>query len=373
MEQKLQDLLYTAANPSTAVTRWKEETAGKVVGCLPIYVPEEIIHSAGALPVGLWGGRTGIEKANAHLQGFACSLVRAVLEYGLKGTYRQVDGFVFPSTCDHIQNMSDIWAKVFPQQPKFDLVYPANRKSRAARGYLMDLYKDFQSWLEKLTGKKITPEKLGRSIGIYNKHRQLMLKLRELRAKRPGSITGGEMAGLVKASLFLPKEEFNVRLEQLLPWLEKREITAVPRAKLVLTGIMAEPEELLDIMEELGACVVADDLALGARIHRVEVSETGRPLEALVERHLRLGPCSTLFDPEKKRGRYLQQLAEAAGAQGVVFINMKFCEVEEFDYPVIKQELEQVGMHLLFLEIEQQVSSLGQLRTRLQAFVEMLA
>ncbi|MBS4022338.1 MAG: 2-hydroxyacyl-CoA dehydratase [Dethiobacter sp.] len=372
MEQYLDYFLDAAANPVKEINRWKEEQKGSVIGCLPIYIPEEIIDAAGALPVYLWGGKTEIDRANAHLQGFACSIVRAVLEYEFKGTYDMVDGFVFPSTCDHIQNTSDIWAKAFSHRPKFDLVYPANRQSNYAEQYLTELYREFISWLEVLTGSKADDDALLESIKKYNLHRRLMSELSEIRAKSPQSLTGREMSGLVKASLFLPKDEYNSRLIELLPWLWERRIREKPKTRLVLTGILAE-QEIIDIIEELGGCIVADDLARGARLHRNQVDESIEPLAALARRHLSLGPCSTLFDPGKGRGPYLESLCRETEADAVIFINMKFCEPEEFDYPVIKTDLEKAGIPLLFIEVEQQMTSYGQLRTRLQAFMEMLA
>lgn len=372
MESILQNLLEVAASPAKEVTRWQQMTGGKVVGWLPIYVPEEIIHAAGALPVSLWGGSTEIARADAHLQGFACSVVRAVLEYGLKGTYSMVDGFIFPSTCDHIQNTADIWAGLFPHRPKFDLVYPANRQSQAARGYLEHLLAGLVQWLEELTGQKVTEDKLRGSIRIYNQYRALIAELYSLRSRRPESLSGPEMGQIIKASFFLEKAEFNRRLSELLPWLEKRKVRPAPRVRLVVTGIMAEPVEVLAILDELGGAVVAADLALGARILRAPVKEELPPLAALADRHLRLGPCSTLYDCRKGRGAHLQQLVAEHAADGVLFLNMKFCELEEFDYPVLKAELEEAGIPLLFLEVEQQMSALGQVRTRLQAFLEVL-
>jgi bcr-type benzoyl-CoA reductase subunit C len=373
MEDKWQDLLAVAKKPGDTIKNWKDKTKGKVIGTLPIYVPEEIIHAAGALPVGLWGGDTEIELANAHLQGFACSIVRAVLEYSVKGTYDIVDGFVFPSTCDHMQNTSGIWRVNFPAKPKFDLVYPANKYSKAAPFYLLKLYNNFLKWVEEITASKSTEDKIRASIRIYNRHRELMGQLRTIRANHPQSMTGKEMASLVKAALFLPKEEYNSRLEELLPWLQRRKVKQKPKSRLVITGIMAEPDAIFEIIEELGGTVVADDLALGARLHRECVDEGQKPMEGLVGRHLSLGPCATIFDPEKKRGLLLENLCKETAADGVVFINMKFCEVEEFDYPIIKNQLEQAGIPLLFIEVEQQMSSFGQIRTRMQAFLEILA
>lgn len=373
MESVWQSLLDVARNPAPAVTGWKQRTGGKVVGWLPIYVPEELIHAAGALPVSLWGGRTEITRADAHLQGFACSVVRAVLEYGMKGTYNTVDGFIFPSTCDHIQNTADIWAAIFPDRPKFDLVYPANRQSQAASVYLERLFAGLEQWLEELTGQDVNEEKLRESISIYNRYRALMADLYNLRSRRPESLSGPEMGQIVKAALFLEKSEFNTRLAELLPWLECRVVRTTPKVRLVATGIMAEPQEILGLLDELGGAIVADDLALGARILRAPVNEALPPLKGLADRHLRLGPCSTLYDCQKGRGAHVQRLVAEHAADGVLFLGMKFCEAEEFDYPVLKAELEAAGIPLLLLEVEQQMSAVGQVRTRLQAFLEVLA
>lgn len=372
MDQHLNYLREAAQNPAQAIMSWKEERGGKVIGCLPIYIPEEIIDAAGALPVYLWGGKTEIDRANAHIQGFACSVVRAVLEYEYKGTYSMVDGFVFPSTCDHIQNTSEIWGKAFPHRLKFDLVYPANRQSEHAKIYLEQIYRQFALWLEELTGNRVDDEALRSSVRKYNRYRELMSELYALRAKSPESITGVEVENIVKAALFLSKDEFNRRLEALLPWLLQRNIRKKPKLRLVLTGILAG-EEIIELIEDLGGCIVADDLALGSRLHRIRADDRMEPLDALVGRHLALGPCSTLYDPNKSRGPFLERLCRETEADAVIFINMKFCEAEEFDYPVLLTDLEKAGIPLLFIEVEQQMSSLGQLRTRLQAFMEMLA
>lgn len=372
MESVLHNLLAVARNPAPAVSGWKQRTGGKAVGWLPIYVPEELIHAAAALPVSLWGGRTEIARADAHLQGFACSVVRAVLEYGLKGSYNMVDGFIFPSTCDHIQNTSDIWSAVFPGRPKFDMVYPANRQSGASAEYLEQLFSALRDWLTELTGCEISDAKLRESGKVYNRYRALCAALYELRSRRPESMSSEEFSLIIKAALFMEKGEFNRQLEELLPWLEKRTVRPKPAVRLVATGIMAEPPEILAIIDELGGAVVADDLALGARILRAPLNESLPPLAALADRHLRLGPCSTLYDCRKERGAHLLGLAARHNADGVLFLGMKFCEAEEFDYPVLKAELEAAGLPLLLLEVEQQMSAFGQVRTRLQAFLEIL-
>jgi len=372
MDKTLELLQEVAANPGIGISEWQKRTAAPVIGWLPIYVPLEVIHAAGALPVALWGGPDEPSAAAEHLQSFSCSIVRAATSYAQKGTYDLLDGVIFPSTCDHVQNTSDIWKKAFPSLNLFDLVYPVNRKNQGAASYLLAEYMALKDWLEGITGSEMEDAEVNRSIETYNRQRKLLDDLRKLKAVRPQALKETETAAIVKAGLFLPAEEYNQALTDLLPWLLNRTARPEPKFKVLLTGIMPEPWAVLEILEELGGAVVADDLALGARLSRTPVPKRPDPWAALINQHLNRDPCSTLFDPEKRRGRYLVKLARETGAQGVIFWNTKFCEAEEFDYPFLKEDLDTAGIPLLQLETEQQDTALGQVRTRLQTFAELL-
>jgi len=372
MDKTLELLREVAANPGLGIGEWQKRTGAPVIGWLPIYVPLEIIHAAGALPVALWGGPDEPSAAAEHLQSFSCSIVRAATSYAQKGTYDLLDGVIFPSTCDHIQNTSDIWKKAFPAVKLFDLVYPVNRENPGAASYLRAEFMALKDWLEGISGSELEDTELCRSIEVYNHQRRLLADLRRLRAARPQALKETEAAAIVKAGLFLPAEEYNQALEAILPWLENRIARPEPKFKVVVTGIMPEPWAVLEVLEELGGAVVADDLALGTRLNRTTVPERPDPWAALVTQHLNRGPCSTLLDPAKGRGRHLVKLVQETGAHGVIFWNTKFCEAEEFDYPFLKEDLDAAGIPLLQLETEQQDTALGQVRTRLQTFAELL-
>lgn len=376
IKQQLDDV---CRNPGLAVRRWKEQGGGLAVGWTPYYVPRELIWALDMLPVGMWGGPVEIAGAHAHLQSFSCSLVRGILELGLRGTYRILDGVIFPSSCDHLQSLSDIWKKVFVNQRQADLVYPVNRHHPGALAYLQRALSDLTSTLCQWSERTLEAENLHRAIIDYNYNRELLRSLSQERAKHPGCLSPQVMAHAVKAGLFLPVNEHNRLLEVLLDEIKSSPLPLrpPPKARLLLTGIMAEPEAILSIIEELGATVVADNLALGARQYRQDVAlPPGGNLDdlflALAGKFLRQDHCSTLFDPAKSRGEFYRQLAQATGANGIVVINMKFCEIEEFDYPYIREDLDQADIPHLWIEIEQQMGSLAQIRTRLQAFIEML-
>ncbi|MBC7342372.1 MAG: 2-hydroxyacyl-CoA dehydratase [Clostridia bacterium] len=379
LTEVMQQLEDACRYPKLAVQKWKEQTGGLAIGWTPYYMPRELISALGMLPVGMWGGQTAIAEAHTHLQSFSCSLVRGILELGLKGTYRILDGVVFPSSCDHLQSLSDIWKKVFPNQCQADLVYPMNRRHPSALAYLKRTLCELADTLSLWSGRPLESEKLRQTIIDYNRNRELMRSLSWIRAQNPGRLRPLTMAHALKAGLFLPVDEHNRLLEALLAEvkLNPRRSEPTTKARLLLTGIMAEPESILEIIEQLGATVVADNLALGGRQYRHDVVlPPGEDLDdlmlALAQMYLSLDYCSTLFDPAKSRGEYYRQLFQETGATGIVVINMKFCEMEEFDYPYIKEDLEEWGIPHLWIEIEQQMGSLAQIRTRLQAFIEML-
>ncbi|MGW8320866.1 MAG: 2-hydroxyacyl-CoA dehydratase, partial [Thermodesulfobacteriota bacterium] len=131
----LRQIEEAVQNPLKTIARWKARSGGKVVGCLacmPPFAPEELIHAAGMLPVGLWGAEIPVRLADAKLQSFACSVARTSLEMGLNEALSVCDGFLFPSTCDAFQNLSEFW-KATTQKPCFKVTFPKQASGEAAR------------------------------------------------------------------------------------------------------------------------------------------------------------------------------------------------------------------------------------------------
>lgn len=144
------------------------------------------------------------------------------------------------------------------------------------------------------------------------------------------------------------------------------------RQKVILTGITAEPDEFLQILKDFGIAVVADDLAQESRQFRVDVpTEGGEPLYRLAKQWQDMYGCSLATDRSKGRIQMLVDMAKETNADAVIYCQMKFCDPEEFDYPLIYNKLEEEGIRNLMVEIDQQASSFEQIRTRIQSFVEM--
>jgi benzoyl-CoA reductase/2-hydroxyglutaryl-CoA dehydratase subunit BcrC/BadD/HgdB len=134
---------------------------------------------------------------------------------------------------------------------------------------------------------------------------------------------------------------------------------------------MAEPEALLDLFVENNIAFVGDDLAQESRQFRTPGPSEGPAIQRLAQRIIDMQGGCLLFDCGRSKGEFLAKLIEESKAQALVVCMMKFCDPEGMDYPRYRAELEDKGVKMLYLEIEQQMESVEALRTRIQSFVEM--
>lgn len=372
LEKILGQFEYAAHHPNRMVDEWKNETGGKAVGWLPIHGPEEVIHAAGMLPVGLWGGNVSINKAGEFLQAFCCSIMKAVMELALNGAYRKLDAIVSPNTCDTMRCIPLMLDYALPHPPVIGLALPDNRKIEAGIIYTANEYKKIADELIKVGGRKVTDDLLKESIKVYNAHRQTMMEFFDVAIDHLDVITPYMRHMVIKSSFFMPKEKHTVWVKELIDELNKLPVHEFKGTKVVVTGIMEEPYELLKIMEDFNIAIVSDDLAQGSRQFRTQIPDGDDPFIQLASKFAVFEGCSCVADPLKLRGSMLADLVKEKDADGVLVLMMKFCDPEEYDYPFIKQDLEEAGVPHVYIESEQQMESLEQARTRLQAFSEMI-
>lgn len=368
-------------DPLKLIVRWKERTGRKVIGflaCMPPFAPEELVHAAGMLPVGLWGAEIPVRRADAKLQSFACSVARTSLEMGLNEALSVCDGFLFPSTCDAFQNLSEVW-KTTTKKPCFKVTFPKQTVRKAARSYLAREFELLKTALEGFAGVSIDDSRLGESVRLYNENRRLMRALDQIRARNPGFLSARQMTEIVQASSFLPREEHSFLLRALVESSSHQSLEGSadrPRGqepvRVFLTGIMARPVAVPDALEKFGVWVVGDDLGLGSLYYSLEIPERGSPQGDLVEGYLRYPACSTLYPSSPGRAAELIKRVRETGAEGVLILATKFCEPEFFDHPQLKEDLEAAGVPSVLLETELGTTTLGSVRTRVEAFVETL-
>jgi len=232
----------------------------------------------------------------------------------------------------------------------------------------VDEIRRFRQSFETYLGRRIEDERIRASIRLYNKTRGLLRRI----AAQTEKLGCREKYEILKAALLMPKEEFNPLAEELLRLLEKRPEVAQQRIPIVVSGILWEPPEVLDLFDTLGAAIVADDFTTGTRYFAADVSESGDPIEALAEYHLNRIPFSCYHYAGNARADFLKEQVRRTSAKGVVFLDIKFCDPEDYDFPDQAAALKKIGVQSIHLESEYQTTSLAQIRTRLEAFLEMV-
>jgi len=360
--------------PNTAQILELKRQGKKVFGWLCTYVPEEIIHAAGALPVRITGysQEMELEDGNAYLYINNCSFSRSCLQMGLRGEYDYLDGVVGGSTCDGARRLFDLWHYYIKAPFHHVLTVPRKYTQRAHDLYYSQVM-EFKQRLEEFLGLQITDEALCQSIRVYNESRALLKSLYDLRKLSNPLITGAETMEVLNASFRMPKELFNEYLRKLLNELSTSGNTHKSRARLMLVGSVMNNPEFVESIEELGGLVVTDELCSSTRYWSDPVVLDGckDPLQAISRRYLNNFPCARMFPSDERFNRILE-LARDFRVDGVISQIIRYCVPYAHDLPLLTDRLKAQGIPTLALDVEYGTSGSGQIRTRVQAFLEML-
>src|SRR4030042_2437485 len=256
--------------------------------CAPIgffcpYVPEELIHAAGALPFRLMGTPIKMSHVQAHLPSNCCHLVKSSLESLLQGDLDFLQGVIFTQTCDSMQGLSDIWAHQRRLPIPFNLMVPTNLDSEHSRHYLKTEVERFKEFLESHSGK-ITPERLKASIQLFNRIREKLGEIYSRRRRGRTSWSSGFFAQIIRAGYLVDRARYLELLGELLNVLPEQAEEGKDLVPVYLSGNRAHSESYFSLIEEAGAMVVRDDLCSGARTLRLMVPEDIDPIEARPQR-----------------------------------------------------------------------------------------
>ncbi len=361
--------------PYEKLRQWKKANEKKMAGCSPMHFPEELIHAAGMLPVVLQETDETITTGFSYIYPFFCGITRNLIDVGVKGQLSFLDGLVYADIC--VQNRTA--ASILRQNLPSVYVDVAQLPSSFTRkGVMEDTIKELdriKANLEKLAGRNIDDTSLKQSIAAYNKNRSLLRRLHNLCQKNPRLLPYRDMQVIVQSSMLMPKEEHTQLLEKLLAEMEGMKPASVKGSRLFLSGHLCQSPkaDILDLIEGVGGIIVDDDLYTGYRYYAIDVEMNGSPIEALAKRHLEKSlPVPTRTGLPMRWEKYLVDRVKASKAQGIVVLMVKFCEPHLFYYPFIKEALTKASIPHIMVETEHEVVSLEGVRTRLQAFMEML-
>ncbi len=360
------------SNP--AVQDWKKQ-GGKAVGYFCSNTPEEIITAAGFLPFRMRGtGSTSTELSDEYFCSINCSFPRHTLNQALKGEYDFLDGLVVLNSCDHVRRIYDNW-KISPIGTPF--LYMMNFPRMSFREQV-DFHREelaiFIKKMEKHFKIEITNDHLKEAIRIHNMTRLLQRRLYELRKKKKPPITGAETLAVMVAGTAMPKFQYNELLTELLDDLKNIEGNGDYRARLMIVGSELDDPSFVKVIEDQGGLVVTDSSCFGTRLMWEDMDEdTKDPLGAIANYYVtQRPPCPRQYKTQPERIEYIRNMYKEFNVDGIILERLIFCDNWQVEAYLIDQDLKEDDIPFLHLDREYIPSAIGQLKTRVQAFIETM-
>ncbi len=354
----------------------------KIIGYLSALGPVEIMTAAGVVPFRLKGNVSeAISKGDAFMETIVCPFVRNVFDAAVKGKFSFLDGMVLPHQCDSIDRTNEVWSYNL-NLPYWHYLNLPHVTDNPSVEFTKELYRVFIGTLEKLTGQKITDEAIAKAVEAHNENRRLMRDLYALRKMNPPLISGAEVMKVLVAAMSLPVEESSALIKAVTKEVSKRDAkTDGKSARIMLIGDQIDDVAIIDAIESTGAHMVMDDLSIGAKMYWGDVDVTPDPVQGIAERYLRKLKIPTTFVgskdtyPEILEERYghMKQFISEFQVNGVILFIYKYCDPYGFEVPAMKSYIESTGTPVLYLEDEYSTSTLARTKTRVEAFLEMIA
>lgn len=325
---------------------WKE--AGKerrVIGYLPIYVPREIIHAAGMLPVGLFGAgdRIPVVRGDAFFQSYICHLPRTVVELAVSGRMDHFDGFIFPAICDVIRNLSGIFKLTFKEKFVRYLDFPQNFDPLVGGEFYRQELDRLCDSLTEMNGCTISPTKLNEAIELYNENRELLSNLDRIRVDTPHKMSAVDFYLLRRAGHTVTVEDHNDLLQLSIEFLSQINTEEEDKIHVIVSGAFCEqpPLGLIKTIEIAGCYIVDDDFQAGLSWFAESIpSDSDDPLGALVTSYLtNKTDSSAVYEREDLRGESLANRVRERKADGVIFCAPSFCDPALLDRPILERTL----------------------------------
>ena len=390
----------------------KTSEGKKVIGYLCSYAPEELIYAAGIIPVRIFSNEEPPSYGDSIIHSHYCAFARSILHQGLKGDFDYLDGLVWAYTCNTIRFTYEAW-EMHGSLPFTRYLYlPTIIDTPEAKDYYVGELRRLRKDLEDLTGREISDQDLGRAIEVYDTNRALLSELMELRKSDQPPLWGKEAYQVTISSMLTDKAYHNELLRNLIDQLSHRSDLPDASTRLMIVGSPVDNLVLLDVLEEnTRGIVVTDDTCTGSRYYRgaTPIASNDDPLEAIAERYLiSRAPCPQKYSPTRWtqcttcpyreipcfmvtpkprsdvpehlifeapgricRFKNLLQLANSNNVQGAIIVQQNFCDCHGLDHPHVAQLFKSINVPSFFLEVENLIP-VGQLKIRVQAFIEMI-
>lgn len=357
------------------------KSGGKVVGTYCLYVPEELIRAAGAWSVGICAGAEwAYDQVEQVLPRNTCALIKSMMGFKLGKVcpyLEEADLLIGETTCDGKKKAYEELGKL---QNLYVMELPQMKREKDVAFWRSELV-DLIAKLEELTGKKVTVESLRASIKEVNGKRRALQRIAAARAADPAPISGLDSLLAVQVAFYDDVPRFTQSMNALADELEKRVADGVGVApkgapRILITGTpMALPNwKLHEIVEKAGGIVVGEEMCTGSRYYEKLVDEDATTLDEMLDdiaaKYLDIN-CAC-FTPNTGRIDDVIRMAKDLGADGVIDYALSFCGTYQIESAGVAKAVQAADMPVLRIETDYSAEDVGQLSTRVEAFLEMV-
>jgi len=354
----------------------------KVIGYVCSFVPLEIITAAGCIPFRVRGNvYEPITTGDTLLETIVCPYYRSCFDLSVKGKYDFLSGLVIPHGCDSMVRSYSAWSYSLPYSYFHFVNIPSVCDESSFEFFNAEL-NTFRNGLGKFARKTITDDDLANAIQVHNENRDKVRALYEFRKADPPLLSGTELTRVLIVGSSLSIHEANALFDQVLTEIKGREKPLLKKGpRILIDGACLDNIELIQLVEDLGGNVVADTICNGARDYFPRTVAGRDPIDALARRYLDKINCPKTYRANKT-GTFKGDIASRFGdigtyakefnAEGAILYVYKYCDPFGFEVPARKAYYQSLQVPLLHLEDVYSAGTVGQLRTRIQAFLEMI-
>ena len=371
-------------NADNELVEKKKGDGGICLGYTCFHIPEVLLNVDRCFSTRLRAPNTGsIDIATYYMSNYTCEFARALLERAIEGGYQFLDALIGVDACSMMnRSMEHFEILRVNDKPDFFVTHcdmPFKITDYTVEGYRRQMRVHVLDRLQEVFGVDTSDSAIRKAVEEHNEVCKIISEIREMRKAKNPVITGYEFHVLNLVTYVCPKSEILPYLQETLEELKKRKPDKKNpyRARVAIVGSEIDDPNLTKLIEGCGALVVSDRYCFGSTPGRevIELNDDEDALTQICRHYMEVSECARYISDEKvlQRRETSDRLAKEFGAEGIIYEQMKYCDYWGFERALVSHIMhDEYGWPVLSIDRLYNNGNSGQLRTRVQAFVESL-
>lgn len=371
-------------NADNELIEKQKEDGGICLGYTCFHIPEVLLNVDRCFSTRLRAPNTGsIDIATYYMSNYTCEYARALLERAIEGGYKFLDALIGVDACSMMnRSMEHFEILQVNDKPNFFVTHtdmPFKITDYTVEGYRKQMRIRVLDRLTEVFGVDTSDAAIRKAVEEHNEVCKIIQEIREMRKAENPVITGYEFHVLNLVTYVCPKSQILPYLQETLEELKKRKPDKVSpfRARVAIVGSEIDDPNLTKLIEGCGALVVSDRYCFGSTPGRevIELRDDEDALTQICRHYMEVSECARYIADEKvlQRRETSDRLAKEFGAEGIIYEQMKYCDYWGFERALVSHIMhDEYGWPVLSIDRLYNNGNSGQLRTRVQAFVESL-